>query len=160
LLEPVPQIHRKTKQCFAEIMHLPDEFKQFIIDYIKKEYQSGQMIGYMYCVSLDEHGNVTWEWVRSRRHSGTPTDSKEQKQTAALMILELRAGYPGGYFDDDWETQSEIEYREISAMEEIIQERQAQQEIEDQELLRQYEIELLGVDLMEAETLEESCEMR
>jgi hypothetical protein len=158
LLEPVPQFHRKAKQRIAEIMHRPDEFKQFIIDYTKKEYQSGHMVRYIYCISLDAHGNVTWEWVRSRQHSGTPADSKEQKQTAALTILKLIAGYPDvGYYFPEWETQSEIEDREISAMEEVIQEREAQQEMEEQELLRQYEIELLRLDLMEAETMEESC---
>ena len=138
-------------------MHRPDEFKQFIIDYAKKEYRSGQMVRYIYCISPDEHGNVTWEWVRSREHSGTSTDSKEQKQTAALMILELIGGNP---YYPEWETRLEIEDHEISALEEVIHEREAQQEIEDQELLRQYEMELLGLDLMEVETLEESCEMR
>jgi hypothetical protein len=148
ILEPFPKYRGMARQRSAEFLHRPDEFEQIIMDYAKNEYLTAQTVFYSYCISLDEHG--TWEWARVTTDLHDLTDSGEQKRTAILVTLRLCSKHPHEYalYDD---TESEILDAAIRGIEELVQDVQAKQEIEGQELLRQYETELLGLDLIEAE---------
>lgn len=149
MLEPFPQFHGKpTPQC-ATFTHRPDELERLIIDYAKNEFLNAQTIFYSYCISLDERKNGSSESGRLKPYLYGPIDPEEPKQKVALVTLNLIPGPP----DEDAllyvETESEEIDSGISALEEILQDTRVQQEIEEQELLRQYEVKFLGLDLID-----------
>jgi hypothetical protein len=150
VLEPFPQFHATLTRPCAIFNHRSDELEQFIIDYAITEYVKAQMIFYSYFISLDEQKCSTWEWVRLKPHLHGPIYPEKQKQIVPLVTLKLTSGLPNDVFLYG-ETWSEEVDSGISALEEILQDTQVQQEIEDQELLRQYETEFLGLDWIDAE---------
>lgn len=150
--EPFPQSEKMATSRCAEFIHHPDELEQFIIDYAKNEYLSAQPIFYSYRISLDEDNNSTWAWFRVRTHLDAITGTGDQMRNAALVTLKLIPGPPN---EDAFlypETWSEEVDAGVSALEEIIHDAQVQREMEDQELLEQYETEFLGLDLIKIET--------